>query len=131
MVAAMRHGILWVYHKTHWFTDAEAWAVFRFFAIGETITWTLLISGIIYRRLELPEAASVVSFAGHIHGIMMVLYCIIIVVVARSMRWGIIRMVLAVGAGVPPFGSLVFEKIMAYRRKKYPVYVQPPVGYDE
>lgn len=115
----------------HWFTDEDAWAVFRVFAIGEAVTWALLISAIIYRRAGLPEAASVVSFAGHTHGMMMVAYCVIIVVVARSMQWGIGRMCMAVAAGVPPFGSIVFEKAMAWYRRKYPTYIEPPIESEE
>lgn len=65
---------LWVYHKTHWFTDREAWGIFRFFAILEAVGWSLLIIAIMYRRMGLPEAASVVSFAGHVHGIGFGLY---------------------------------------------------------
>jgi len=130
-MARLAAPFVWVYNKTHWFTDAEAWGIFRFFAIGEAATWALLISAIIYRRLGLPEAPSVISFAGHIHGMMMVFYCIIIVVVARSMQWGIVRMVMAVAAGVPPFGSIIFEQLMARYRKKRPVYVAPPVGAED
>lgn len=130
-MAQVARPFVWVYHKTHWFTDAEAWAIFRFFAIGEAVTWALLISAIVYRRMGLPEAPSVVSFAGHVHGMMMMVYCVIIVVVARSMQWGLWRMCMAVAAGVPPFGTVVFEQIMAWHRKKYPVRVEPPVEVDE
>lgn len=120
-----------LYDKTHWFTDEEAWGVFRFFAILETVGWSLLIFAIVYRRLGLPEADSVVSFAGHLHGMGFVLYFIFALLVARSMEWGIWRIVIAVVAGMPPYGSIIFEQLMGRYRKKQPVYVEPPRGYDE
>jgi len=124
-------SILWLYNKTHLFTDKEAWGVYRFFAITEAVTWTLLIVAITYRRLGLPEAPSVISFAGHLHGMAFLFYFIIVLLVARSMEWRLWRVGFAVLAGMPPFGSLIFEQIMAYRRKKQPVFVEPPAGYDE
>ena len=126
-----RHSLSWLYQKTHWFTDAEAWAIFRFFAIAEAIGWTLLISAIVYRSLGLPQAPSVISFAGHIHGIFYIFYFLIVFLVARSMEWRLGKVGLAVAAGVPPYGSLIFELYMAHQRKKRPVYVEPPVGSDE
>ena len=122
---------VWAYHKTHWFSDTEAWGVYRFFAIAETIGWTMLIGSIIYRHLGLPEAASVVSFAGHLHGMIFLCYFIIVFLVSRSMQWGIGKMTAAVIAGMPPFGSLVFQYIMSYQRRKTPVYVEPPKGFDD
>lgn len=124
-IAAAR-PFIFVYNKTHWFTDKEAWGVYRFAAFVEAGTWTLLISAIIYRRLGLPEADSVVSFAGRVHGMAFVVYIIFVLIVARSMEWGIGRIALAAAAGSPPFGSLVFENLMARYRKKRPAKIAPP-----
>jgi len=121
----------WLYDKTHWFTDAEAWAVFRFFAILEAVGWTLLIGAIVYRALGLPEAPSVISFAGHLHGIGFGFYFLFVFLTARSMEWRWGYVTTAVIAGMPPYGSLVFEQIVGARRRKHPVYVEPPVGSDE
>jgi len=123
--------IMFVYNKTHLFTDKEAWGVFRFWSIMEAVTWTMLISAIIYRRLGLPEAASVVSFAGHLHGIAFMFYFFFVLLLARSMEWRLLRVGSAIVAGMPPYGTLVFEKAMGYYRKKKPVFVEPPKGYDE
>jgi len=127
-VAAKVRGL---YDKTHWFTDAEGWAVFRFFAIAEAIGWTLLIGAIVYRALGLPQAPSVISFAGHMHGIFYIFYFVIVCVVARSMEWGLKGITLAIVAGMPPYGSLLFERIVSARRKKFPVFIAPPAGSDE
>ncbi len=120
-----------LYNKTHWFTDKEAWGVFRFFAILETVGWSLLIGAIIYRRLGLPEAESVVSFAGHLHGIGFVLYFLFALLTARSMGWGIKMILTAIVAGMPPYGSLIFEQVMARRYKRTPMRVTPPADLDD
>lgn len=131
MVKRIKEIAVFVYDKTHWFTDKEAWGVFRFFAILEAVGWTLLILAIVYRRLGLPEAESVVSFAGHLHGLGFVLYFLFAFLTARSMGWGIKQVGAAVVAGMPPYGSVVFERTMGYMRRKKPMYVAPPVGSDE
>lgn len=127
---AMAKPFIFVYNKTHWFTDQEAWGVYRFAAFVEAGTWALLISAIVYRRLGLPEADSVVSFAGRVHGMAFVVYIIFVLVVARSMEWGIGRIALAVAAGSPPFGSLVFEKLMSHYRKRRSAHIEPPKNLE-
>lgn len=130
LMQAISRPIVFVYDKTHWFTDKEAWGIYRFFAFAEAGGWTLLISAIIYRRLGLPEADSVVSFAGHVHGMLFLLYFIFVILVARSMQWRLVKVGLAAIAGMPPYGSVIFEQLMTRYRKKQPVYVEPPKGYD-
>lgn len=127
----LSQSIASVYHKTHWFTDKEAWDVFRFFAFAEVVGWSMLIFGIVYRNLGLPEGPSVVSFAGHTHGMIMACYYVIVLVTARSMQWGLWRIVTALAAGIPPYGTVVFERCMAWHRKRKPVYVVPPAGIDD
>jgi integral membrane protein len=131
LALTLARPFVWTYNKTHWFTDAEAWGIYRFFAILEAVGWTLLILAIAYRYTGWPHADSVVSFAGHIHGIGFGLYFIFTLLVARSMEWGIWRVGTAIVAGMPPYGSLIFEQIMAWHRKKVPPTVKPPKGSDE
>ncbi len=131
LMMQMSAPFIWLYDKTHWFTDKEAWGIFRFFAILEAVGWTLLISAIVYRRLGLPEADSVISFMGHLHGLGFVLYFLFTLLTARSMGWGIWRIGMAIVAGMPPYGSIVFEQIMARDRRKNPVFVTPPKGSDQ
>ncbi|MGV9002290.1 MAG: DUF3817 domain-containing protein [Candidatus Saccharimonadaceae bacterium] len=131
LMQTIRRFFVFIYNKTHLFTDKEAWGVFRFWAIIEAVTWTMLISAILYRRLGLPEAPSVISFAGHIHGIAFIFYFIFVLLLARSMEWRLLRIGSAIVAGMPPYGSIIFEQVMARHRKKKPVYVEPPKGYDE
>lgn len=117
---------IWLYNKTHWFSDKEAWAVYRFFAIAEAIGWTFLIGAIIYRAFDFPFYEAVVSVAGRMHGIVFSLYFLFVLLTARSMEWGIWRISGALLAGMPPYTGLVFEQIMAWHRKKYPKEITPP-----
>lgn len=123
--------IVWAYDRTHWFTDKEAWWIYRLGAFLEAIGWTLLISAIIYRRFDLPEYESFISVAGRLHGMFFVAYFASVIATARSMQWGIWRVLAALAAGVPPFTSLIFEQIMSWHRKKRPVYVAPPKDLDK
>lgn len=65
----MQHRIKRLYDKTHWFSDADAWMLFRLAAFVEAIGWTLLISAIVSRRLGMSGADIAVSIAGTIHGV--------------------------------------------------------------
>lgn len=126
----LRRSVTFVYDKTHWFTDKEAWAIYRLFAFAEAIGWTLLIGAIVYRGFDLPYASSAVTIAGRIHGMIFVSYFVIVLLTARSMKWGVWRISGALLAGMPPYTSIVFEQLTAYHRKKQPVYVEPPVEND-
>lgn len=130
-VTPLFKGISSVYHRTHWFTDKEAWMLFRMFAFAEVVGWTLLISAIIYRKFDMPLDDIFVSIAGTVHGLFFALYFIFVFITARSMLWGPKRASIALIAGMPPYTSLLFERAMAYHRKKYPVFVEPPKGYDD
>jgi integral membrane protein len=123
--------ILWGYNQTHWFTDKEAWWIFRLGAFMEATGWTLLISAIIYRSLGLPEYESFISVAGRLHGIFFVAYFAGVIATARSMQWGLWRIGFALSLGIPPFTSLIFEQVMSWHRKKVPVYVEPPRDFDK
>jgi len=120
-----------VYDKTHWFSDDDAWRLFRLFAFVEAMGWTLLIGAIMYRSFDLVWDDIFVSFAGTIHGVFFLLYFVFVLITARSMEWGLGRITLALAAGIPPYTSLVFEQAMARHRKRHPQSIAPPLGYDD
>lgn len=127
---ALLQPIIWLYNKTHWFSDKEAWAIFKLFAFGETLGWTLLIGAITYRAFDLPGYDIAISIAGRIHGMLFVFYFVAVLITVRSMQWGFWRTSIALAAGVPPYTALVFEQIMARHRKAYPPQVAPPKHMD-
>jgi integral membrane protein len=122
--------ILFVYNKTHWFTDKEAWGLFKLAAFGEAVGWTLLIGAIVYRHLGLPGAEITVGLAGRLHGGLFMLYFVFVLVTARSMQWGVYRITGALLAGMPPYTSVLYEQLMSYHRKKFPKLVAPPADIE-
>lgn len=122
--------ITFIYDKTHWFTDKEGWAIYRLAAFGETVGWSMLIGAIIYRSFDLPGYEIAIGLAGRFHGILFVLYFIGVLITARSMGWGLLKITGALLAGIPPYTALVYEQLMAYLRKNKPVYVAPPANLE-
>lgn len=114
----------------HWFSDKDAWMLYRLGAFGEVVGWSLLISAIVYRKFGFVGSDIVVSICGTLHGVLFLLYFAFTVSTARSMAWGPWRVIGALVAGNLPYIALIYERIIAYHRKKYPVYVDPPRDYD-
>lgn len=120
-----------VYNKTHWFTDPEAWGVYRFAAFVEAGVWGFFILTIAYNLVGLPLAESVVMFGRSVLGMAYFVYIIFVLISARSMEWRAGRIVVAIVAGALPLGSMVFERIVGAQRKKNPPHVKPPKGLEE
>ncbi len=127
----IQNSVATAYNKMHWFSDEHAWVLFRLFAFVEAVGWTLLISAITYRHFDMPLSDIAVSIAGTLHGLFFSLYFIFAIITARSMMWGFWRVVAALLAGMPPYTALIFERVTAYHRKKYPTYIAPPPGYSD
>jgi len=98
------------------FTEAEAWWLFRAVAFAEAIGWTILIIGLLIRHYGLASHNIAVPIAGQIHGMIFLTYFGILLAVYSSLRWSRLQFLLALMAGVPPYGSLVFERWAAWRR---------------
>ena len=95
------------------FTNQEAWFLFRLAAVGEAVGWTLLIGGITVHRFIWPGSQIPVLLAGRIHGTLFLLYIIATLVLAPSLRWSWPKIIVAGLCSVPPYGTLIFEQIMA------------------
>ncbi len=98
------------------FTDKEAWFLFRMSAFLETFGWTVLIVGILFSAFSWPGHDFVLPLAGSIHGIFYLVYLFIVLFAHRSMSWSIWRCIFAEFISVVPYGALVFEMWVAYRR---------------
>lgn len=127
----MQYNIRHIYDKMHWFSDEDAWKLFRLAAFVEALGWTLLITAIVSRRLGMPGADIAVSMAGTVHGVFFLFFFAILLVTARSMEWGPWRISGGLVAGNVPFASVIFERMMAYHRKTHPRFVTEPVGYSD
>jgi integral membrane protein len=101
------------------FTQSEAWGLFRLAAFAEAIGWALLIAGILIRNQHGFGSGVAVPIAGRIHGMCFITYFAVVILVSTSLRWPWRSVLLAILAGVPPFGSIVFEQAMARWHKNH------------
>lgn len=120
-----------VYEKMHWFSDKDAWMLFRIAAIVESIGWTLLLAAIVQKYLGLPWTDFTIPIGGSIHGTFFLIYFTFAIVTPRSMEWGWKKIVTALAVGNIPYGSLAFEQYVARQRQKNPPKIAPPIGYDD
>jgi integral membrane protein len=80
---------------------------FRFVAILEAITWAALLVAMFFKWvLGHTEAVAV---PGMTHGIVFVVFVVISLVTALSLKWNLKVTALALASSIPPFGTLVFE----------------------
>jgi integral membrane protein len=100
------------------FTDREAWDFFRVAAFGEAIGWTTLISGIVISRYLTHGSTTAVDIAGQIHGTIFLIYLAAVLAFSSSLRWSRKQTLIALLASIPPYGTLVFEKYIAYLRQR-------------
>lgn len=80
---------------------------FRFVAVLEAITWAALLVAMFFKWVLGHTEA--VAIPGMTHGIVFVLFVVISIVTAISLRWSLSVTALALVSSLPPFGSLVFE----------------------
>src|SRR5438128_1566340 len=96
------------------FTEAEAWGLFRIAALSEAVGWTILIIGVAVEKYNLPLHQYAVPIAGRTHGTIFILYFATLIVTYSSLRWPRWKSLVAIAAGVPPYGTLVFEQWAAW-----------------
>ena len=100
------------------FSDHEAWGIFKIAAIGEAIGWTMLISGILISKYITPGNNVAVEIAGHLHGTLFLIYIVIVITVAPSLRWSPIKALIAGLMSIPPYGTLMLELWESHNRKQ-------------
>jgi integral membrane protein len=88
--------------------------LFRLFALLETITWTLLIVGMIL-KYAVGVGDWPVSIAGFVHGLVFIAYALQAVVVAMNQRWRLGIAALAVASAVVPYATIPVERWLARR----------------
>lgn len=77
-------------------------------ALGEMITWALLLFGMALKYTDMTPA--VVPVAGMLHGIVFVSYCVVTVFVWVDGRWSAGRGVLGLLSAIIPFCTYPFER---------------------
>ena len=101
------------------FSDTEAWKIFRLAAFGEAIGWSLLISGLIFKHYITPKTNIPVEIVGQIHGTLFILYVAAVLVLHQSMKWSFKKTIVAGLVSIPPYGTLAFEQFEARMRKDH------------
>jgi integral membrane protein len=101
------------------FSEREAWGLFRLAAIGEAFGWTFLITGLLINRYKLIGYKLSVPIGGQLHGMLFVIYFAVLFSAYSSLRWPRTKFLLAVVAGVLPYGSLVFEQWATRDRRNH------------
>lgn len=82
--------------------------LFRFFALAEGVTWTLLLAGLAARALvETPPI--VLTIVGGIHGAIFLGYGVVAALVGVNNRWGFGRTVLGIALAIVPYATIPFE----------------------
>ena len=81
--------------------------LFRFAALAEAVTWTLLILGLVLRGTA--GLAIAVTIGGGIHGFVFLAYAVIAVLVAINQRWSLGATALAVAAAIVPYATIPVE----------------------
>lgn len=77
---------------------------FRFFAIAEVISWTLLIGGLILRATQGWDLA--VTLGGGIHGFVFLAYALTAVLMSKNQRWAVVPSAIAIIAAAIPYATI-------------------------
>lgn len=104
-------------YKLQFFTESEAWTLFRVAAFGEAIGWTLLISGLAIKHYLTPRSNIPVLIAGQMHGTLFLIYLAAVFMLWGSLHWRKHTIVIAGLVSIPPYGTLIFEQWMSRQRR--------------
>jgi integral membrane protein len=99
------------------FQENEAWALFKFTAIGEGFGWALLLYGIFSPHYHLPGYTFMLPLGGSIHGMLFLAYLGVVLAGFTSLNWSWPKALLAVFLSVVPFATWVFESYCASKRR--------------
>jgi integral membrane protein len=81
----------------------------RLVARAEAVTWALLLTGMFLKYVTETTELGVQVF-GMVHGVVFIAYCLATVLLAVDQRWPVSRLALGLGAAVPPFATVPFER---------------------
>lgn len=83
--------------------------LFRAVAVAEALSWAGLLTGMFFKYLT--EAGDLgVKVFGPVHGGIFVVYVLLAVLMARSLRWSLWVTLGALVCAVPPFATVAFER---------------------
>ncbi|GAA0288104.1 DUF3817 domain-containing protein [Kineococcus aurantiacus] len=88
---------------------------FRVIATFEAISWTALLIAMFLKWVVHAPHEGGVPVVGMVHGIGFVVYLVSTVWAGLALRWSPGNVLAGLAAGVPPFGTVVFERWMLRR----------------
>ncbi|WP_125775088.1 DUF3817 domain-containing protein [Antribacter gilvus] len=88
--------------------------LYRVLAVAETVTWTLLILGMVLKYL-VQVGDWPVQLAGPVHGTVFVAYAFTAALVGVNQRWGAVQTAAAVATAVVPFATIPFDRRLERR----------------
>lgn len=107
----------WYHQMDGIFAESEAWSLFKTMAILETIGWTMLLIGIMFKMNHWPLADVAIAVGGSAHGMIVIAYMLVVLFAHRSMGWSVWKFAVAELINAIPYAVLVFE-IWASRQRK-------------
>lgn len=84
---------------------------YRTVAIAESVTWTLLITGMLLKYLGGLGTLPVV-IGGSIHGFVFITYALTAVLVGVNQRWSVRQIVFAVATAIVPYATIPFDRTL-------------------
>ncbi|WP_432563774.1 DUF3817 domain-containing protein [Kineococcus sp. SYSU DK003] len=93
---------------------------FRVIATFEAISWTALLIAMFLKWVVHAPHEGGVPVVGMVHGIGFVVYLLSTVWAGIALRWNPSTILVGLAAGVPPFGTIVFERWLLRRGKLTP-----------
>ncbi|WP_228760159.1 DUF3817 domain-containing protein [Pseudactinotalea sp. HY158] len=88
--------------------------LYRILAVAETITWTLLIAGMILKYL-LHVGDWPVRVFGLTHGVVFVAYALTALLVGVNQFWPLRQIVAAVATAIVPYATIPFDRSLERR----------------
>jgi integral membrane protein len=83
--------------------------LYRLVARAEAVTWALLLTGMFLKYVTETTELGVQVF-GMVHGVVFIAYCLVTALLFVDQRWPVSRLALGLGAAVPPFATVPFER---------------------
>jgi integral membrane protein len=86
--------------------------LFRRVAIAEAVTWALLLTGMLLKyATEAHQSGELaVRVFGMAHGVVVIAYCLVTLLVGVDQRWSRGRLLLGLASSVPPFVTAWFDR---------------------
>ncbi len=99
--------------------ESRTRTVFRVVAIAEAVSWAGLLVAMFFKWVVQDDPHTGIEggvpIMGPIHGVVFMAYVVMCLVAWRRFRWSFTTLVLGVLSSIPPFVTVVFERLADQR----------------